>query len=114
MKLVPSLALLSVLLAATPVSKILDKFTAPGVPAMGEHEIAVRPRRPVEPTTMTVSDLPGNGLARHPMVYIGEGDAMHGRFRLTGDAVNTAARLCARAERNEILVSETELLIPDD
>jgi hypothetical protein len=58
----------------TPLLRILDRFTAPGVPAMGEKEIAVRPRRPTEPTTMTLSDLPGEGLARHPMVYIGEGD----------------------------------------
>jgi len=63
----------------TPLLRILDRFTAPGVPAMGEKEVAVRPRRPTEPTTMTLSDLPGSdlpggALARHPMVYIGEGD----------------------------------------
>jgi hypothetical protein len=58
----------------TPMIEVLDMFTAPGVPAMGEHEVAVRPRRPIDPTTMAVTDLPGDGLARHPMVYIGEGD----------------------------------------
>jgi Mal s 1 allergenic protein-like len=85
--LVPAVALLgSVLVSASdspgaaaastkaPILGILDRFTAPGVPAMGEKEIAVRPRKPIEPTTMNVAELPGNGLARHPMVYIGEGD----------------------------------------
>ena len=58
----------------TPLLRLIDRFTAPGVPAMGEHEVAVRPRRPTDPTTMTLADLPGDGLARHPMIYIGEGD----------------------------------------
>ena len=33
----------------------------------------------------------------------------HGRYELTGDAVNTAARLCTAAGRDEILVSEEAL-----
>ena len=57
-----------------PLLRILPRFTAANVPAMGDKEIPVRPRRAPDATTMTVSELPGNGLARHPMVYIGEGD----------------------------------------
>ena len=57
-----------------PLRRILPRFTAANVPAMGDKEIPVRPRRAPDATTMTVSELPGNGLARHPMVYIGEGD----------------------------------------
>ncbi|MDB4988734.1 MAG: hypothetical protein JWN04_3912 [Myxococcaceae bacterium] len=34
------------------------------------------------------------------------GDAVHGRYDLTGDTVNTAARLCAAAKRDEVLISE--------
>jgi ribosomal protein S9 len=59
---------------APPIARILTKFTAPDVPKFGDMEIAVRPRRNTEPTAMTLGDLPGNGLAQHPMVYIGEGD----------------------------------------
>lgn len=43
------------------------------------------------------------------LVFVRRGDALHGRYQLTGDAVNTAARLCAAAERDQILVSETAL-----
>lgn len=43
------------------------------------------------------------------LVFARRGDALHGRYQLTGDAVNTAARLCAAAERDQILVSETAL-----
>jgi len=57
-----------------PLRRILPRFTAANVPAMGDKEIPVRPRRAPDATTMTVSELPANGLARHPMVYIGEGD----------------------------------------
>ena len=57
-----------------PLLRILPRFTAAHVPAMGDKAIPVRPRRAPDATTMTVSELPGNGLARHPMVYIGEGD----------------------------------------
>ena len=57
-----------------PLLRILPRFTVTNVPAMGDKEIPVRPRRAPDATTMTVSELPGNGLAQHPMVYIGEGD----------------------------------------
>ena len=54
----------------TPLMSLLDRFTAPGVPALGPAEIAVDPLKwdqPIPP------GLPGNGLAQHPMLYIGEG-----------------------------------------
>jgi class 3 adenylate cyclase/tetratricopeptide (TPR) repeat protein len=43
------------------------------------------------------------------IVLVREGDPRHGRYELTGDAVNTAARLCTAAGRDEILVSEEAL-----
>jgi class 3 adenylate cyclase/tetratricopeptide (TPR) repeat protein len=58
---------------------------------------------------------PGFNLLLHSgihagLVFVNEGgDPLHGRYELTGDAVNTAARLCSAAGRNEILVSATSL-----
>ena len=51
---------------------VLPLFTAANVPAVGPEET------PIDPPTWTVSPnesvgLPGNGLAEHPMLYIGEG-----------------------------------------
>jgi len=48
----------------------LDRFTAPDVPAMGPAET----ESPVGNWTNapTPAGLPGNGLAQHPMLYIGE------------------------------------------
>jgi hypothetical protein len=49
---------------------LLDRFTAPNVPVLGPAETAVPPRqwdKPIPP------GLPGNGMAQHPMLYIGEG-----------------------------------------
>lgn len=43
------------------------------------------------------------------LVFVRDGDILHGRYELTGDAVNTAARLCAAARRDEILVSRSVL-----
>jgi class 3 adenylate cyclase len=43
------------------------------------------------------------------LVFARRGDPLHGRYQLTGDAVNTAARLCAAAGRDQILVSEAAL-----
>lgn len=43
------------------------------------------------------------------LVFVREGDILHGKYDLTGDAVNTAARLCAAARRDEILVSRALL-----
>jgi len=78
MKTILAFLLLTATLAQSssnaPLLRVLERFTAPTVPAMGPKEIPVRPRRDPDPTTMTLSDLPGSGLAQHPMVYIGEGD----------------------------------------
>jgi hypothetical protein len=51
---------------------VLPLFTAANVPANGPEEI------PIDPPNWTASPgegagLPGNGLAQHPMLYIGEG-----------------------------------------
>jgi class 3 adenylate cyclase len=42
-------------------------------------------------------------------VFAQKGDALHGRYDLLGDAVNTASRLCEAADRDEILVSDSIL-----
>jgi outer membrane protein assembly factor BamB len=58
----------------TPAFDVLDKFTAADVPATGPAEIPADP--PLEKlvkTTLSLSNLPGKGLAQHPMLYIGEG-----------------------------------------
>ena len=39
------------------------------------------------------------------LVFARPGDPLHGRYDLSGDAVNTAARLCSAAGRDEVLVS---------
>jgi hypothetical protein len=58
---------------SSPVMRVLPQFTAADVPPAGPEEI------PIEPPSWTVStndnspELPGRGLARHPMLYIGEG-----------------------------------------
>jgi hypothetical protein len=55
---------------ATPLMSLLDRFTAPDVPVLGPGETAVPPLKwdkPIPP------GLPGNGIAQHPMLYIGEG-----------------------------------------
>jgi hypothetical protein len=55
---------------ATPLMGLLGRFTAANVPAMGPTETEVPARKwdqPIPP------GLPGNGLAEHPMLYIGEG-----------------------------------------
>jgi hypothetical protein len=57
--------------SATPLMGLLDRFTAPDVPAVGPSEIAVAALKP--PTNTIPANLPGNGLAQHPMLYIGEG-----------------------------------------
>src|SRR5258706_5791037 len=55
---------------AAPLLAVLDQFTAPGIPAHGPSEQSVERNWP-EPTTPP--DLPGQGLAQHPMLYAGEG-----------------------------------------
>jgi hypothetical protein len=56
--------------SATPCMAQLDRFTAPDVPAFGPAEIA----SPLGKWTnsATPDGLPGNGLAQHPMLYVGE------------------------------------------
>jgi len=54
----------------TPLMALLDRFTVVGVPAIGPAEIEVAPRRWDQPFP---PGLPGNGLAQHPMLYVGEG-----------------------------------------
>lgn len=54
---------------ATPCMDVLNLFTAPGVPAMSPEEEAA----PLNSSTDVPPDnLPGNGLAQHPMLYVGE------------------------------------------
>ena len=43
------------------------------------------------------------------LVFVRSGTALHGRYVLSGDAVNTAARLCGIAERDEIVVTATTI-----
>lgn len=43
------------------------------------------------------------------VVLVREGDSLHGRYQLTGDAVITTARLCTAAKRDEVLVSADAL-----
>ncbi|HTX22398.1 MAG TPA: hypothetical protein VMD27_11170 [Candidatus Aquilonibacter sp.] len=57
--------------SATPCMDALAKFTAADVPQMGPAEIACPPRKNVG--APQPADLPGNGLAQHPMLYVGEG-----------------------------------------
>ena len=58
---------------STPALAALPWFTAANVPAVGPEE------QPVDPPSWKVSPddtdpgLPGGGLARHPMLYLGEG-----------------------------------------
>lgn len=54
---------------ATPCMDVLHLFTASDVPAMAPQEEFA----PLIPSTeATPAHLPGNGLAQHPMLYIGE------------------------------------------
>ena len=55
--------------AVTPCMEALHLFTAPEVPAFAPSEIAV-PDRGADGVVR--SGLPGEGLARHPMLYVGE------------------------------------------
>jgi hypothetical protein len=57
--------------SATPCLAVLDRFTAPDVPAMGPDESP----SPMGKWTngVTPAGLPGNGLAQHSLLYVGEG-----------------------------------------
>jgi len=50
---------------------VLSKFTAPGVPALAPEEAEVKPRKAY--TNLPPANLPGKGLAQHPMLFCGEG-----------------------------------------
>ena len=55
---------------ATPLMAQLSRFTAADVPTLSPSETEVAPLKwdqPIPP------GLPGNGMAQHPMLYIGEG-----------------------------------------
>jgi hypothetical protein len=56
--------------SATPCLAVLDRFTSADVPAMSPAETMA----PVGSWTngLTPANLPGNGLARHSMLYVGE------------------------------------------
>ena len=54
-----------------PLLAVLDQFTAPNVPARGPSEGALPARNWPDPTS--VPELPGRGIAQHPMLYAGEG-----------------------------------------
>jgi len=54
----------------SPLMAQLDRFTAADVPALGPGETEVAPRKWDQPIP---SGLPGNGIAEHPMLYVGEG-----------------------------------------
>ena len=56
--------------AATLLMSQLDRFTAADVPAIGPAETEVAPRKWDQPIP---SGLPGNVMAQHPMLYVGEG-----------------------------------------
>ena len=51
---------------------VLDRFSAPDVPVLAPSETEV-PVPKWRATALTRTDLPGKGLAQHPMLYIGEG-----------------------------------------
>jgi hypothetical protein len=55
--------------SATPCMDVLDLFIAANVPAMAPEE---EPAELIRSTEETPPDLPGKGLAQHPMLYVGE------------------------------------------
>jgi hypothetical protein len=54
----------------TPCMTVLDKFTAPDVPEMGPGETPSPPGS--WQNGITPPNLPGDGLAQHPMLFVGE------------------------------------------
>lgn len=54
---------------ATPCMNVLKLFTAANVPAMAPEE---EPADLIKSTEETPANLPGKGLAQHPMLYVGE------------------------------------------
>ena len=63
-----------------PLMKLLPRFEASSVPAMSPEEVDPPIFHPGAPQP---EGLPGNGLAQHPMLYIGEGyNKMFGRVEV--------------------------------
>ena len=59
--------------SSAPLLSVLSQFTAADVPAVGPEEIPIDPPAWSVSADETSDGPPGNGLARHPMLYIGEG-----------------------------------------
>ncbi len=57
--------------STTPLMSLLGQFTAPDVPTLGPGETEIAPRK--WDAVPVPANLPGKGLAQHPMLYIGEG-----------------------------------------
>jgi hypothetical protein len=53
----------------TPCMDVIDRFTQPGVPSMAPEEVFAPL---INSTEKPPANLPGKGLAQHPMLYIGE------------------------------------------
>ena len=56
--------------SSAPLMKLLPRFSASSVPAMGAAETEVAPGKW---ELLATTGLPGKGMAQHPMLYIGEG-----------------------------------------
>lgn len=54
-----------------PLLKVLPRFSAPGVPAISAAETETPPL--ASATEIAPTDLPGRGMAQHPMLIFGEG-----------------------------------------
>ena len=54
-----------------PCMKVLDQFV--GAPELGPGEEAVAAMKAATQPSAAPADLPGKGLAEHPMIYVGEG-----------------------------------------
>ncbi|HET8938072.1 MAG TPA: AAA family ATPase, partial [Polyangiales bacterium] len=72
---------------------------------------AVELREAVHELRWTVGGAEPIGFQLHSGVHAGlvcarRGDALNGKYTLSGDTVSTTARLCDAAERDEIVVSE--------
>ena len=59
--------------SATPCMEALTKFTASDVPALGPAETEVEPGSWTDNASPAPANMPGHGMAEHPMLYIGEG-----------------------------------------
>src|SRR3954465_5589147 len=63
----------SMSVSMTPCMDALKKFTASDVPALGPGETEVAPGHWTTNASPVPANLPGKGMAQHPMLYIGEG-----------------------------------------